>query len=542
MYKPDLEIPLARDRSWKYRLAEIFPGALSWFILALPLILAIISPVVSSFFVILYMVGWLIKAVVMIFRVLQGYKRMEQYSSMDWDYYLDDLSDDKYEALRRAEALQNTNFDSAHYHNLQIYFNQQNRIKPEEVVHAVIYPVYNESLETMRPSMEALEASEFDCKQIRLYMAYEERGGAKVEEDIKTLAKEYRNVFGDVQTIRHPVTPDEVLGKGGNINMAGRKLIEDMNKEKMDFDRVVVTTIDADNRVHRKYLSALTYFYSVSPNKKSLSYQPIPLYTNNVWDVPAPIRVASTGNSFYQVIQSTRPHLMRNFSSHAQGLSGLVATGLWSARTVVEDGHQYWRSFVALKGEYDVIPLYVPIYQDAVLDNTFWKTFKAQFIQRRRWAYGCSDIPYFIQKWWQNRSELPFFRSFTRLVRRVESEVSLATASLLLAFGGWAPFLVDRLIGDSESIVALRMPGYAQVLRNLALVGIPISMYLAFKILPPRPDRYLKRRNLWMVLQWAWLPVAALCFGSLAALNSQTRMMVGRYLEKFDVTAKHIKK
>jgi hypothetical protein len=43
-----------------------------------------------------------------------------------------------------------------------------------------------------------------------------------------------------------------------------------------------------------------------------------------------------------------------------------------------------------------------------------------------------------------------------------------------------------------------------------------------------------------MVLQWGYLPFTTIIFNSLAALNSQTRLMFGWYLNKFDVTEKAV--
>jgi hypothetical protein len=43
-----------------------------------------------------------------------------------------------------------------------------------------------------------------------------------------------------------------------------------------------------------------------------------------------------------------------------------------------------------------------------------------------------------------------------------------------------------------------------------------------------------------MVLQWAYLPVVGLVYSASAALNSQTRLMFGWYLDKFDVTDKAV--
>jgi hypothetical protein len=124
------------------------------------------------------------------------------------------------------------------------------------------------------------------------------------------------------------------------------------------------------------------------------SFQPIAMFTNNIWDVPAPMRVIATGNSFWNMIVSMRQHILRNFASHAQSLDALVATNFYSTRTVVEDGHQYWRTYFKFDGKHDVFPLFTPIYQDAVLAGSLWRTIKEQFIQLRRWAYGASDVAY----------------------------------------------------------------------------------------------------------------------------------------------------
>ena len=58
------------------------------------------------------------------------------------------------------------------------------------------------------------------------------------------------------------------------------------------------------------------------------------------------------------------------------------------------------------------------------------------------------------------------------------------------------------------------------------------------KMLPPRPERYKRRRTVWMVLQWVLMPFTSVGFSSLASLNAQTHLATGKYLDKFDVTEK----
>lgn len=220
-------------------------------------------------------------------------------------------------------------------------------------------------------------------------------------------------------------------------------------------------------------------------------------------------------------------------------MGSLLDTNFWSARTIVEDGHQYWRSYFAYDGDYDVIPVYVPIYQDAVLSDTYWKTTKAQFVQLRRWAYGASDIAYAADKGLRKGSRVPFWGFLARFWRLADSHVSWATASIIIGFGAWAPLFLN---GESNhSIIAHELPLIASQLQQIALIGLFITVFLTFKMLPPRPARYKAHRTIFMLLQWVIMPVTSICYGSAAAFYSQTRLFLGRYLDKFDVTEKAVK-
>ena len=55
-------------------------------------------------------------------------------------------------------------------------------------------------------------------------------------------------------------------------------------------------------------------------------------------------------------------------------------------------------------------------------------------------------------------------------------------------------------------------------------------------------EEYKKTKKIIMVLQWIISPVIAIVYSSFCAFYSQTRLMIGRYMEKFDVTKKSVKK
>ena len=70
------------------------------------------------------------------------------------------------------------------------------------------------------------------------------------------------------------------------------------------------------------------------------------------------------------------------------------------------------------------------------------------------------------------------------------------------------------------------------------MIGLFITIFVSFKILPPRPERYKKRRSFGMLIQWVLMPFTAIAYSASSALYSQGRLLFGKYLDKFDVTEK----
>lgn len=527
----DIEIPLPEERSWRYRLWEIFPGFVSWSLLLLPAVLTIYNPTLFAVYIIAFLLIWFIKSAGLTVRSLEGYHMMSQQAKLHWEQLLVDL-----EKGQLSEA--SSNLPRWHKNNVQRLVDRPLCMKPSEVYHMIIIATYNESRDVLEPTIKSVLASKYDKKKIILVIAYEERGGTQVADQAKDLINIYGKEVLYSVAIEHPKDiPGEVVGKGGNITYAGRQMKRWLEKEKMDPSRVVVTTLDADNRPHPYYLSALTYTYCSTEDPRYVSYQPVPLFTNNIWDAPSPMRVIATGNSFWNIVLSMRPHMLRNFSSHAQGFHALIDTDFWSVRTIVEDGHQFWRTYFRFDGKHEVYPIFLPIYQDAVLAATYRKTLKAQFIQLRRWAWGASDIAYVASKGFRRGSKVKRTDFIFKLGRLIEGHISWATASLLLLFGAQIPVLLNP-----RSYLATSLPRIASLLETIALSGIFITLYLSLKSLPPKPERYKRRRHFFMVIQWVLLPVTAICYNSMSAIYSQTRLMFGKYLGKFDVTEKAVRK
>jgi hypothetical protein len=537
-----LEIPLG-NRSKLYRFLEILPGALSYFVVLLPVLVGIWRADVAGFLVLLFMLIWFFRTVAMAAKALSTLKMMKQMKGTDWwkllleDYY---QSKAKLNVLEKKNSL--TKLEEFRRNCLvKFEISSDEELKPEEVIHVVMIPMVAEPYEVVRSSVEAAMNQNYAVKnKVILQLCPEARARDKNREVIKKLKEEFGSKFLSLMVSEHPEgLSGELIGKGGNVNWAAKELLKELTKLKIRPENVMITTMDSDCIMDKEYLAHLTYVYLINLNRDNASYQPLAIYTNNIWDAPAPMRVLAVGNSFYTLLQASRPHLQRNFSSHSQSLASLLVTNFWSSKTIVEDGHQYWRSYMAFKGRYRVESMFVPNYQDAVLNENYRKTLMAQFKQLRRWAYGASDIPYIFTRGVLGKDKItgvPFWPALVRFLRHLENDVSWAAAPIILAVGAWLPIIFAR---DSDSsIVAHQLPVVARWIQTLASVGILSSVYVAFKILPKRPERYKKSRHILMWLQWILIPVTGLLYGSTTGFNAQTRLMLGKRLEKFDETEK----
>ena len=536
-----IEIPVGK-RKPLYRFFELLPGLLSYGMIILLFVLSAINPVLGSCYILLIVIMNLVKAIGIAFRTVQGHKAVKRCVRVNWRKRLNDLENpaDSYDRLAGTKS---SSYEyEQHLNNLCMMAAAEDGFfpKPSEIYHAVIVTMYNESLDVLVPTMECLLKTSYEKKRMIVVIAYEERGGPDAEKVAKTLEKNYKKKFGAFILAKHPDgIKNEVVGKGANITNAGRVVQEYAKEHKIRYSNVIVTTLDCDNKPHRVYFDNVAYEYIVHEDRKRMSYQPVSLFTNNIWDAPAVSRVVASTNSFWNLICTMRPHMLRNFASHSQSLDALVEMDFWSVRTIVEDGHQYWRSLFYFDGDYEVLPIRTPIYQDAVLSNTLWRTLKAQWVQLRRWDYGASDVAYVGSYMFSKKRTIRLRSLLPKFVRLIDGHVTLAAMAPIIAFGGWVPLIFHY---DSRDLLSHNLPAIVSRIQTFASIGLFVSLILSLKMLPERPARYRKSKKIWMVLQWILAPFTAIVYSSLCAFYSQTRLLLAMYMEKFDVTEKIVKK
>jgi O-antigen/teichoic acid export membrane protein len=69
---------------------------------------------------------------------------------------------------------------------------------------------------------------------------------------------------------------------------------------------------------------------------------------------------------------------------------------------------------------------------------------------------------------------------------------------------------------------------------TISMLGMFVSAILSTMLLPPLPKDmrwHIKlRKRIFVFVQWIFLPITLVLFGSLPALDAQIRLMLGRYM------------
>ncbi len=486
------------------RFLEIFPGAVTWIALTLPFVFSFFWPAAVATFVITFDLYWLYKSVLMGYHLISGYRELRKSLRIDW--------------LKKCKSVKPNSI----------------LLDCNKIYHAIIFATYKEELETLIPSLQSLADSDFPNERIILVLATERRDYLRAQKNARALKKKFGSKFFEFLVTTHTDIPGEVKAKGANVKWAAKVLQKYIASKKIDFENVIVTTCDADTRVHEKYFSALTYQYITNPNRLHRSFQPIPLYSNNIWQAPPFSRIIAFGNSFWQLIEATRPWRLINFSTHAMSLKTLIDIDFWDTSVVNEDSRQFWRAYFKFDGDHEVVPIFIPVYMDAVLANTFLETLKNQYLQKKRWYYGVEHFPYVVSNSIRNK-RISFWDKIIKNYRLFEANYSLATASIYIGVVAWIPLVIGP--GFQETVLAQNLPIIIRVLLGLTWLGLITSMIISLLLLPPKPAGFRRRKYLEMVLQWIFIPLTAIFFSSFPAIDAQTRLMLGKYMT-FWVTEK----
>lgn len=477
-----------------YRCFEILPAFLSWGTLFLVFILSWLVPTVVAIFIIIFDCFWMLKVFYLSFHQSAGYKLMKENLSINW--------------LEKIKKLKNW----------------------QDIYHLIVLPMYKEEINVVRSSLQSLLIdSSYPKNKMIVVLAVEERGGEEAKKVAKEIEKEFAKKFFQFLITTHPEDiPGEIAGKGSNCAWAIKKAKElIIDKLSLPYENVIVSNFDIDTRPYHQYFAVLTWHYLTTENPLKCSYQPIPIYNNNIWLAPAFSRIIATSGTFWQMMQQARPEQLVSYSSHSMPFKAIIEVG-YPQNIVSDDSRIFWKSYLAYNRDYKVVPLYYPVSMDAVMAKNLLKTIINQYKQQRRWAWGCENIPYIFYGFLKNK-KIPLKEKIRHAFVILEGFWSWAVAALLIFLLGWLPSILGG--GDFQvTLLSYNLPKLTSRIMTIAMIGMIVSAILSIFLLPPRPKNFSKWKNLSMIFQWLLLPFTLIIFGAFPALEAQLRLALGKYL------------
>ena len=473
------------------RFFEIIPGALTWITFILIFWLSFEAPVFVSVFFILYSLFWLIRIVYLHFHLRYSFARARENLKINW--------------LDKTEKIEGW----------------------RDIYHLVVLPMYKEPLPVVRETFLTLKNSNYPKDRIIVVLGTEARAGGEAVRTAAAIEREFGKDFFRFLVTSHPANlPGEIPGKGSNetwmVKNAKKEIIDPLG---LKYEDVIVSVLDVDTQIPPEYFGRLAYVFLTCEDPQHSSYQPIPLFTNNIYDAPPFSKVMSFFPTFWQMMQQSRQEQLSTFTSQAMPFKALVEVGLWDTQYVSEDSLIFWKFYLHYDGRWRTEPLYFPVSMDATHAPTFWGTVGNLYRQQRRWAWGSENIPYMLTGFVKNK-KIPFRKKAFWTFIFVEGFHSWGTAPFILFALGWLPVI----LGNYEfglTLVSYNVRQIVGLILNFSVLGLFASAVLSVVLLPPKPGWFRKKHYVFYFLYWALAPILIIVFSAVPAVEAQTRLMLG---------------
>lgn len=484
------------------RFLEILPGFVSWSLILFPVWGSFLIPEIVAYYVITFSVYWLYRSINLAVLAIVADFRIKASARYSW------ISDFK----------KKDNWKKVH--------------------HVIIIPTYQEPLSTLERTLQSLSEQTVPLKSLHIMLSFEEREGAEAKKKAKALIARYGDQFGHLWATHHPDIKGEVKGKSSNTSWGAKqvkKLLID--EEGYDLDYTTITSEDADALFHKEYFANLGFLFLKSPERHLRIWQAAVTFYNNIWRVPAPVRVLSSIFTVNHMFMLMRQDRLINFSTYSTSFRLIVDIGFWDTDVIPEDYRLFFKAYFAKKGQVEVEPIFLPIYADAAEARGFWSTMVNQYEQLKRWAWGVSDDAYIIRQFILAEG-VPFWDKAIRVLKTVEDHFLWPVNWFAITIAAFLPPLLNE--DFNRTIIGKTLPQVTSGLLTISLVSLFVIFVIDAKNRPPRPHKNIFAKILSILfqpLEFLMLPILGFFFSALPGLDAHTRLMLGRYIE-YRVTEK----
>lgn len=491
------------------RLTEIFPALIIWLTFIIAVALSFIKPMWAVYFIIVFSVYWITRIFYMMVWMFISWFKFRREIKINWFEKLKDLPK-----------------------NYLDYW------------HVITLPTYKEPYEVIERTFDELLKCEYPANKMIIVLGGEEGDKDNFLQIAEKIRVKYEGNFKKLLITVHPKSPDELSGKGSNVHYQELRLKEYVDAEELPYDNIIVSCFDIETLPHPQYFAYLTYKYLTHPNPTHASYQPLVLYNNNIWESNPIIRVAACATTFWLLTDMSRPERLLTFSSHSMSFRMIMDVGGHEKTIVSEDSRICLQAILRYNGDYEVVPMFTTVSMDTVYIGKFWQSMGNQYKQMRRWAWGVEHFPWMWDNFFgeHKNTKMPLKLRLRYLWVQVEGMYSWATAPLLILLIGRLPLALVSSADKSTAFIQ-NSPITLQNLMTIGMIGLVLNAIMYAFILPKKPYQKSAFNYIIMVAQWILFPVTMIVFGSIPAVESQTRLALGgKYRLGFWVTEKKLTK
>ncbi|MCX7955745.1 MAG: glycosyltransferase family 2 protein [Patescibacteria group bacterium] len=485
------------DSNIFHKIADSFVPFFSWIIITFPLWLSPFHPAVVSYFIISFNIYFFYKSFITAYYAVLSYKEILFHSKINYQ--------------KKIKKIKNS-----------FYIN-----------HFVIIPNYKEHLYKLESTINSIIENDYPYKKINLVLAFEKREN-EANNKYKILYKKYNKYFQKIFATFHPDIPEEEPGKASNQTFAAKIIDKYIEENNIERDKTIITICDADSHLPKNYFSYLTFTFLKDKERIYHFYwAPVLLY-NNFWQLPIFVRIQATLSSILRLSFLSQKENLIQVSTYSTNMWLLKKINFWDVNIIPEDWHIFFQAFFKFGEKIKTIPLYTIVNGDAVFSGAILKTFINRYEQERRWAWGVSDVGYFIKNFFKT-PHINLLIKLKKLFFLIETHLLWPVSFFILTISASIPPLINPVF--KNTVLGFILPKTSALILTLTSSFLILYFYLDIKI---REKIKIKTKisNLPILfVQWYFLPIVSFFFSSLPALDSHTRILFGKKL-KYKVTEK----
>jgi len=481
-----------------YRIAEVFIPCLTWLIITLPIWLSPFRPALTSYFILAFFIYFLYKSVKNVYYLAISYQLITKASRVNW-----------YKKLIKNEDY-------------------------KKLVHYIIITNYKESAEKIAATINKIKEQRYPKEKINVVLALEEREGEAAYRRAEILSQKFKSDFAGFYPFFHQLRKNEIAGKASNETYAAKFVEKRISQEKIDPKNVLITICDADSLLPKDYLAYLSYQYLKDKERQFHFCWAQVLWYNNFWQLNLFVRVQAILSSVLRLAFLSQKEDLIQISTYSTNFWLLKQVNFWDVDVIPEDWHIWLQAFFKFGEKVKTLPLYLPVKADAVVSRGLWQTFRSRYEQEKRWAWGVSDIPYALKRFFET-PYIPFLPKLRKILLLIEAHLFWPTSFFILTLSASIPPLINPVF--KRTVLGFLLPKLSSFILTLTSLFLIFILYFDYRV---REKINVKTKITdipLLFIQWYFLPLISFLFSSLPALEAHTRLLLGKKLE-YKVTEK----